>query len=324
MHNNEIVIVGRAGIAKLLNLALDDGDDDASNGTPAQGPVRISKPSDSAGVVAVDPNGGGSPIVPARVPEPDQPLEPDRPEHRLDPVATRNRPAESAGSDEAADVSMNGEINIYLGKNAITGVSMSWNPSATVPSRLTNQHLLVVGESGSGKSETTKAIIWELNRRNVPSIVFDFQGEYASGDFFDAVKPQVFNSMQGLPVNPLELPIDPLTGRKKAPIEMVFRLRTPSTRYSEAQARSNWVCFERPSRSVTFNRASTGGTRQPGIGRPPRLKCWPLFWSDGLKIAVRRCAIYSCACSHFSKAGFFGRGSRASALTTGSAGRPCS
>lgn len=68
------------------------------------------------------------------------------------------------------------------------------------------------------------ASLWELSRHGVPSIIFDYQGEYAAGDFFDAVKPQVFDVMKGLPINPFELPIDPLTGQKRPYIEMVFRL----------------------------------------------------------------------------------------------------
>jgi hypothetical protein len=33
--------------------------------------------------------------------------------------------------------------------------------------------------------------------------------------------PQVFDEMKGLPINPFEIPIDPLTGRKRPYIEMV-------------------------------------------------------------------------------------------------------
>jgi hypothetical protein len=71
------------------------------------------------------------------------------------------------------------------------------------------------------RGETTKALVWELSRRKVPSIIFDYQGEYASGDFFEAIQPQVFDVMKGLPINPFEIPIDPLTGRKRPYIEIV-------------------------------------------------------------------------------------------------------
>jgi hypothetical protein len=113
---------------------------------------------------------------------------------------------------------------VYLGKDIVTGNAVLWNPYTTTPRRLANQHLLVVGKSGAGKSETTKALIWELDRLGVPTIIFDYQGEYATGPFYEAVHPQVFDVMDGLPINPFELPIDPITRGKKSPLEMVFRL----------------------------------------------------------------------------------------------------
>jgi hypothetical protein len=38
------------------------------------------------------------------------------------------------------------------------------------------------------------------------------------------VRPQVFDVMEGLPINPFEVPVDPLTGKRRRPVEMVFRL----------------------------------------------------------------------------------------------------
>src|SRR5690606_2766449 len=90
--------------------------------------------------------------------------------------------------------------------------------------RLLNQHLLIVGKSGAGKSETTKSVLYELDQQGVPAIIFDFQGEYAMGDFADIVKPQVFDVMEGLPINPFEIPLDPRTGKRRRPVEMMFRL----------------------------------------------------------------------------------------------------
>ncbi len=74
-----------------------------------------------------------------------------------------------------------------------------------------------------------KPWVWELSRRKVPSIIFDYQGEYASVDFFEAIQPQVFDVMKGLPINPFEIPIDPLTGRMRPYIEMVAEGHTTPT-----------------------------------------------------------------------------------------------
>lgn len=211
IHNNDIFVVGRAGIARLLGLVLDEDDQD-DHGPGGTGP----------GVAPVAPTG---PIAPATT-------APDRPGHFTSPPGAgraSTEPLPARGSDrstlepppaECADSA----LSIYLGQDTTTGRPVHWNPHTTTPRRLTNQHLLVVGKSGSGKSETIKALIWELDQRSVPSIIFDYQGEYASGDFFDVVRPQVFDVMEGLPINPFELPFDPGSGRKRAPIEMMFRL----------------------------------------------------------------------------------------------------
>lgn len=226
VHNNDIQIHGRTGIAKLLNLVLDTRDEDPDSGfhvpaiPPGGSPVPpVSPAAPAAPSVAQPPTARPTATGPAPQSPGDEVPAPGSIATPVAPGASGTTPSPAVSSPGPAT-----EMDIYLGKNAITGVAMSWNPFKQVPARLTNQHLLVVGKSGSGKSETTKAIIWELGRRGVPSIIFDFQGEYASGEFFDAVQPQVFNAMDGLPVNPLELPIDPLTGKKKPPIEMVFRL----------------------------------------------------------------------------------------------------
>ena len=140
------------------------------------------------------------------------------------PASTPPVGAHSSAVAAVAPAPPQDELNIYLGTNTVTGKAAYWNPYITKPRKLSNQHVLVVGKSGAGKSETTKALVWELSRHGIPSIIFDYQGEYASGGFYEAVKPQVFDVMKGLPINPFEIPINPLTGKKRPYIEMVFRL----------------------------------------------------------------------------------------------------
>lgn len=214
-QGNQVVIVGRPGIAGLLDLMLDSPEDEPGpeeGGPPDSGPTP---PPTSGGPTPPPPTTGGpSPAVAAAEPHPE--LE--------SPVISAPKPDTSHTPEAALSQPAQDELNIYLGTDTVTGKPAYWNPYTTKPRKLSNPHVLVVGKSGAGKSETTKALVWELSRRGVPSIIFDYQGEYAAGDFFDTVHPQVFDVMKGLPINPFEIPIDPLTGKKRPYIEMVFRL----------------------------------------------------------------------------------------------------
>jgi DNA phosphorothioation-dependent restriction protein DptH len=208
-QNNQVTVVGRPGIAKLLDLMLDGNGDEPG---PEEPPPSPGLPPEVPPAPSTPKAGGGAP--------------PQTPPPPPAPAASEAVSALYASGAPAAPVPHPPEdqLNIFLGTNAVTGKPAYWNPYTTKPRKLSNQHILVVGKSGAGKSETTKALVWELASRNVPSIIFDYQGEYATGEFFEAVKPQVFDVMKGLPINPFELPIDPLTGRKRPYIEMVFRL----------------------------------------------------------------------------------------------------
>ena len=232
VHNNHVFIVGRAGIADLLNLILDEGSADEGEGDGGSGPSGATPPpgpapAPVAAVPVTPPAGRRPPAVPTSLPIAPVPAgvaaPAPIPQESVPPLPVPV-PTSIAAPTAAGGPAPGEEVSIYLGKNCVTAEPVRWNPYTSKPRRLANQHLLVVGKSGAGKSETTKALIWELHQRGIPTIIFDYQGEYAHGDFYEAVNPQVFNVMNGLPINPFELPIDPLTGKKKPPIEMVFRL----------------------------------------------------------------------------------------------------
>lgn len=212
VHNN-IYTVGRAGIRRLLGLVFPPEEEAPTK--PPEEPERTASASEATTEEAEPEHAVGQAEV--EFLEPQWSVE----RQRATPTAEERPEAE----DEAAEGTVSAkELKVYLGENLITHEEVFWNPYTTKPRRLANQHLLVVGKSGAGKSETTKALIWELHRKGVPSIIFDYQGEYASGPFYDVIKPQVFDVMDGLPINPFELPIDPITKQKKSPLEMVFRL----------------------------------------------------------------------------------------------------
>jgi DNA phosphorothioation-dependent restriction protein DptH len=218
-QGNQVMIVGRPGIAGLLDLMLDVGGEEP--GPEDSGPDEAGP--EEPGRKGTPPTGGPTPQTPSTPTTGGTPSSGAIAAQPSLAVESKASPASSEPGPSSA-VKQEDELNIFLGTNTVTGKPAYWNPYTTKPRKLSNQHVLVVGKSGAGKSETTKALVWELSRRDVPSIIFDYQGEYASGDFFEAIQPQVFDVMKGLPINPFEIPIDPLTGRKRPYIEMVFRL----------------------------------------------------------------------------------------------------
>lgn len=215
IHENRIATYGRAGISKLLGIGVDDkpedSDDEPTDRNPTDddtgpghvlGSLSVAPIETTCNTVAVGTTPGASSesVAPG--------------DKTLPPVADQMNIDKPIGS----------AVNVFLGRNLVTGADVLWDPSAVEPRRLLNQHLLIVGKSGSGKSETTKSLLYELDRQGIPSIIFDFQGEYASGEFADVVNPQVFDVMEGLPINPFEIPIDPRTNKRRRPVEMIFRL----------------------------------------------------------------------------------------------------
>ena len=231
IHNNDIYRIGRQGIHELLDLIVEVSDPEAgeTNGggeeATASTEERQSSPAkEEEAPTPKEPVISGDAAPPVKQEETEDSTY-EKPEAILShSEVSVEKIKEAAIQDHKVKDDTIQEISIFLGKNVATGKDEFWNPHTLVPRKLTNQHLLVVGKSGSGKSETTKALIYELMQQGVPSIIFDYQGEYAHGDFYDVVKPQVFNVMNGLPINPFELPIDPHTGKKIRPVEMMFRL----------------------------------------------------------------------------------------------------
>lgn len=229
VHDNKIQIIGRKGVASLLDLVLDEGDSSDTEGSKvapavAQSPEPKTEPGPepAANDPLTAPRAAPSAIVPTIRPTVAKEAASDT-TYTVDPTPPPATGVPS-GAAQAATEEAGPALRVYLGKNTTTGSDAHWDPYTLTPKKLTNQHVLIVGKSGSGKSETTKALIWELAQRAIPTIIFDYQGEYAEGDFFATVNPQVFDVMNGLPINPFELPVDPATKARKSPLEMVFRL----------------------------------------------------------------------------------------------------
>lgn len=107
-------------------------------------------------------------------------------------------------------------LEIELGSGSGVDRPVMWAPQRPYPKQLTNQHILIVGKSGSGKTQTITALIYELSRAGVPSLIFDFHGEYSdrsSAPFRKETKATAIDAAQGIPINPLTVPLDPITGQ---------------------------------------------------------------------------------------------------------------
>lgn len=99
---------------------------------------------------------------------------------------------------------MEKDIQIYLGRSETNRVY--WKPK-----KQRNQHFVVVGTSGSGKTETLKAIIFELQKFGVPSLIVDFHNEYG-----DIAGYRV--NLRECTINPLEV----LKGRR--PQDVIYEV----------------------------------------------------------------------------------------------------
>ncbi len=104
-------------------------------------------------------------------------------------------------------------IDIILGEDS-SGNSVRWQPSH--PSRgLNNAHMVIVGSSGSGKTTTINSIVKSLKSADIPSIIFDFKDDYVGQEFGEMSGAKVHNTIHGIPINPLDIAIDPDTEMAK-------------------------------------------------------------------------------------------------------------
>lgn len=141
---------------------------------------------------------------------------------------------ETAEQAEYAPEPSKAALRIHLGKNCDTKKEVFWDPFTTTPKKLANQHVLIVGKSGAGKTQSAAAFVAELWNAKVPSVIFDFHGEYmdaklinASNEtFLECTTADVLDAADGIDVNPLEVPYDPHTGKNQNFMKVVYQVAT--------------------------------------------------------------------------------------------------
>jgi DNA helicase HerA-like ATPase len=94
---------------------------------------------------------------------------------------------------------------ILLGSSTETQHEVFWDPANAA-----NPHLLILGESGFGKTYSISCILAELQRANLPSLVFDygqgFDRESASASFLEFTSPlDIEAAKSGVQINPFEI-----------------------------------------------------------------------------------------------------------------------
>ncbi|MDP9201844.1 MAG: type IV secretion system DNA-binding domain-containing protein [Gemmatimonadota bacterium] len=226
--DNDIFIVGRNEILELLEIEDETREGSEPPVSPAQTPPDT-QPSNS-GTHGQPVYSSGPLTKPATVSGPT-------------PIVGRSRPPISTGPVNSLLVSApggpkpviqaeRGQLRIPLGKNTDTSKVVYWDPFTATPKKLTNQHILIVGKSGAGKTQTASAFLWELSKAGVPFLIFDFQGEYISHNlkngsgetFLKCTNTKVLDAADGISINPLEVPVDPHSGKRQTYIKVVYQV----------------------------------------------------------------------------------------------------
>jgi hypothetical protein len=104
---------------------------------------------------------------------------------------------------------------ISVGSSSNYPEGIWWDP-AHPAKRLNNSHTVILGSAGSGKTQVLSSFILELHKQGIPSLILDFKDDYAKQDFRDVIGADLYDATDGLPVNPLALPIDDMSGKVHA------------------------------------------------------------------------------------------------------------
>lgn len=105
---------------------------------------------------------------------------------------------EVVGAQTASLSTVDRGVSVALGQAG--GGEILWTPSVKG-----SPHLFITGIPGQGKSWTTLRLLTELSRHYVPSLVFDFHGQFADNNLkFENSHPVIVDASKGLPFSPFE------------------------------------------------------------------------------------------------------------------------
>lgn len=122
-------------------------------------------------------------------------------------------PIEPGAADRTPLVGTPARPRVYLGEGPDGAVE--WDPQHP-ERRLNNGHIVVLGASGAGKTQVIRSFIQELADQRIPSLILDFKDDYVRPEFCEAIGGELLEADDGLPINPLALVPDPITGKVRA------------------------------------------------------------------------------------------------------------
>ncbi|MCX6378744.1 MAG: DUF87 domain-containing protein, partial [Armatimonadetes bacterium] len=104
--------------------------------------------------------------------------------------------------NQSAYINSQHEIVMPLGEDDDSGQPVSW-----VGAVKGSPHLFIMGIPGQGKSWSVLRLISEASRLDVPSLILDFHGQFATPEspFTKSVKPTILSVAEGLPFSPFEI-----------------------------------------------------------------------------------------------------------------------
>jgi hypothetical protein len=231
--DNQIYVVGNDTIRELLDIPS-DVEAPPVQVTPTAPPPPPEPPTAPAEPLQSKESKKPTPMEYADTEETDRiRIRTAEDEKKKQPVTKPSAP-EPAEKPTEAEPPTQQELHIPLGKNCDTKKDVYWDPFTATPKKLTNQHILIVGKSGAGKTQSAAAFIVGLWKAKVPSVIFDFQGEYMDSKlvnadhqtFLDCTEAEVLDAADGIDVNPLEVPDDPHTGNKQNFMKVVYQVST--------------------------------------------------------------------------------------------------